>query len=594
MDSRPFAARITLIEPALIEIRGRRVFSPRYGDIYFPPGGPEDSRRVFLDPGKLGERMGRNPVFTVVELGFGTGLNFLVTAMEFLKLHGRSTRLRFVSFEKHPVQLSDLKRIGKQWKTSLPLFDTLCDQYPPAVHGWHRRFFGNGNIELSVFIGEVAAGIEDFLERDQQGVDAWFLDGFSPDLNPAMWQESLLSRLHTRTCAGGSVTTFSSAGRVRRILDVSGFHMDRINTSSEKRHTLLGRLTTTPFTPRLRPSKAVVAGAGLAGCAAAHALANKGVNVTVLEPTGHIAQVTSNLPYAITHARLSGSRSPEATRRVQGYTFSISLIASQQSSVSKGILQLQGPNTTEDQLLSIQQVLGDWIQLVGADQASAIAGVALQGPAAYFPNSTVVSVPDLCRQLMCHPRIELVKGLLNERLSIPTILATGTAIPDRLQLPPLEIMAMPGQIDLFRSEHEISPLKLTVVGDGYVIPTSPSTLTSGSTYEHGRWAPTDATHTNRHRLRKLLGHALFRWVNRYRGWRCITSDRVPIIGQASDTVWLSLGYGSSATTNALLAGEAIASTVVGELPPLDKHALEITKPARFEERQQRRPNPFVT
>ena len=155
-------------------------------------------------------------------------------------------------------------------------------------------------------------------------------------------------------------------------------------------------------------------------------------------------------------------------------------------------------------------------------------------------------------------------------------------------------MAIPGQIDLFKSQHAFSPLRTTVVGNGYVIPTSSTILTSGSTYEHGRWDPTEATHTNRHRLRELLGHALFRWVNRYRGWRCVTSDRVPIIGQASDDLWLSLGYGSSATTNALLAAEVIASMVVGEIPPLDEQTLEVTKPTRFEERQKRRPNPFVT
>ena len=538
--------------------------------------------------------MRRRPVFTVVELGFGAGLNFLVTATEFLKLQGPSTRLRFVSFEKHPLKLSDLKQIAKPWSTSLPLFDTLYDQYPPAVPGWHRRFFGDGTIELSVFIGDVTTGMEDFLERDERGVDAWFLDGFSPDLNPAMWQESLLSRLHTRTCAGGSVTTFSSAGRVRRILDASGFHMARINTSSDKRHSLLGWLTTNPFKPRLGPSEAVVAGAGLAGCAVANALAKKGINVTVIEPTGRIARVTSSLPSAITHARLSGSRSPEADRRVQGYTFSIPLIASNPTSVSKGILQLRSPNTTEAQLLLIKEMLGDWVQLVSADRASAIAGVDLSEPAAYFPQSSVVSIPDLCRQLMRHPRIELIKGVLEDHLSLTTILATGTAIPKRLRLPPLEVMAIPGQIDLFKSQQAFSPLRTTVVGNGYVIPTSSSIFTSGSTYEHGRWDPTVATHTNRHRLRELLGHALFRWVNRYRGWRCVTSDRVPIIGQASDTLWLSLGYGSSATTNALLAAEVIASMVVGEIPPLDKQALEITKPTRFEERQQRRPNPFVT
>ena len=249
MDSKSRATDITIIEPALIEIRDGRVFSPRYQDIYFSTGGSVDSYRVFLEPARLVERMGRDPVFTVVEFGFGTGLNFVVTATEFLRQRGKPTRLRFVSFEKHPLTLRDLKQIGQTWGKSLPFVDQLWNQYPPAVTGWHRRFFKGGNIELSLYVGEVATGLRDFFERDQQGVDAWFLDGFSPDRNPAMWQESLLSRLHTRTREGGTVTTFSSAGSIRRILQKSGFHVERINSLPDKRHTLCGWLTTPRFKP---------------------------------------------------------------------------------------------------------------------------------------------------------------------------------------------------------------------------------------------------------------------------------------------------------------------------------------------------------
>ena len=129
------------------------------------------------------------------------------------------------------------------------------------------------------------------------------------------------------------------------------------------------------------------------------------------------------------------------------------------------------------------ETLGDWVQFVQADEASDIAGTTLPGPAVYFLKSTVVSVPDLCRKLISHPRIELIKGVLRQDLSLPTVIATGTTIPQRLGLPPLEVMTVPGQIDRFRSLSGFDLLKTTVVDDGYVIPSTPSILTSGSTYE---------------------------------------------------------------------------------------------------------------
>ncbi len=593
MDSKSLATNITIIEPAVVEMRDGRVFSPRYNDIYFSTGGSVDSHRVFLEPAKVGQRIAQDPVFTVAELGFGTGLNFVVTATEFLKKRSNPSRLRFVSFEKHPLTLPDLKQVGKPWDQSLPFVNQLLDQYPPAVDGWHRRFFEGGDIELSIYIGDVDTGFTDFLERDRRGVDAWFLDGFSPDRNPAMWQESVLSRLHTHTRAGGSVTTFSAAGNVRRILQRSGFHIDRVSSLPNKRHTLCGWLTTPSFKPRLHPSETVIAGGGLAGCAAANALAKKGIDVTLLEPTGQVAQSTSSVTTAITHARLSGSRSPEAKRRAQGYTFSIPLIASILNSASTGVLQVDGSNEAHTQLRSITDMLGDWVQLVGVDQASDLAGTSLSRPAAYFPKSTVVSIPDLCKKLICHPRIELIKGVLSQDSSLTTVIATGTTIPQQFALPPLEITTVPGQIDCFSTSPKLTRLRTTVVEDGYVIPSSPSILTSGSTYERGIWDPSHGTLANRERLRKLFGHTLFRWVRRYRGWRCVTSDRIPIIGQAADNLWLSLGYGSSATTSALLAGETIASGIVGEFAPIDTDALNLIDPTRFVDRQKRRPNPFI-
>ncbi|MEC8833987.1 MAG: bifunctional tRNA (5-methylaminomethyl-2-thiouridine)(34)-methyltransferase MnmD/FAD-dependent 5-carboxymethylaminomethyl-2-thiouridine(34) oxidoreductase MnmC, partial [Pseudomonadota bacterium] len=125
MDSKSVATDITIIEPAVVEMRDGRAFSPRYNDIYFSNGGPVDSHRVFLEPAKVGQRIAQNSLFTVAELGFGTGLNFVVTATEFLKKRSNPSRLRFVSFEKHPLTLLDLRQVGQRWNQSLPFFNQL-------------------------------------------------------------------------------------------------------------------------------------------------------------------------------------------------------------------------------------------------------------------------------------------------------------------------------------------------------------------------------------------------------------------------------------------------------------------------------------
>ena len=159
--------------------------------------------------------------------------------------------------------------------------------------------------------------LHDFIARDKHGIDSWILDGFAPDRNPHMWNEKLLSSLHQRSRAGATVTTFSSAGHVRRSLAAGGFSVEKISSLPYKRHTTLARLMRSPHLSCDTPSKVVVAGGGFAGCSTAQALARRGVEVELRTPTGRIADATSAIPTAVVHARLSASADSAPSTRVQ-------------------------------------------------------------------------------------------------------------------------------------------------------------------------------------------------------------------------------------------------------------------------------------
>ena len=99
--------------------------SALFGDIYFSrKNGIAESTYVFLEGNELNTRFSNSArtddsskVWVIAETGFGTGLNFLLTAALFLTKAHASARLHFVSFEKHPMQPKDLKHAMSAFKS---------------------------------------------------------------------------------------------------------------------------------------------------------------------------------------------------------------------------------------------------------------------------------------------------------------------------------------------------------------------------------------------------------------------------------------------------------------------------------------------
>ena len=186
----------------------------------------------------------------------------------------------------------------------------MLEVLPPPISGWHRRHFCNGRIELSVFFGDVDECVNDFVERDRRGVDAWFIDGFSPERNSAMWNPELFKSMAQGTKQHGTVTTFSAAGHIRRTLENANFTVSRIDATPHKRHTTLGVFQGEQVT-HLVPTCATVVGAGVSGSSLARALANEQVRVDLIDTNGIPASKTSAIPVAIQHGRLSSANTKQ-------------------------------------------------------------------------------------------------------------------------------------------------------------------------------------------------------------------------------------------------------------------------------------------
>lgn len=198
--------------------------STQFDDPYYSlDDGVAETMHVFLDGNDLPARFSDG--FHVAELGFGTGLNFLVTLAAWRDA-GIVGKLRFTSFEAFPMAATDIARALKAFD-GLQV-DVLEGAFPSHIHG--------PDFELQVIIGDARTTLPIWDGR----ADAWFLDGFSPAKNPELWGEDLMAQVGAHTATGGTVATYTAAGFVRRGLVAAGFNVTRVQGFARKRHMTRG------------------------------------------------------------------------------------------------------------------------------------------------------------------------------------------------------------------------------------------------------------------------------------------------------------------------------------------------------------------
>ena len=205
--------------------------STRFDDPFFSlEDGVAETQHVFLDGNHLPARFA--PGFHIAELGFGTGLNLLVTWDAWTRA-GQEGVLCFTSFEAFPMAVGDMARAHQ----AFPNFDGKRDG---LLSAWCGQ---GGVIELPRLRLEVIKGdARETLPEWQGQSDAWFLDGFSPAKNPELWTAELMGEVANHTAPNGTAATYTAAGFVRRGLSESGFDVERVPGFGRKRHMTRARL----------------------------------------------------------------------------------------------------------------------------------------------------------------------------------------------------------------------------------------------------------------------------------------------------------------------------------------------------------------
>ncbi|MBE9567412.1 MAG: tRNA (5-methylaminomethyl-2-thiouridine)(34)-methyltransferase MnmD, partial [Proteobacteria bacterium] len=354
--------------------RDQQPYSEMFDDIYYSSdedetvSGESEFEHVFFRHNGLPERwkeaLSENSSFVIAELGFGSGLNCILTIKKWLEFiagsdDGHQDRcLHYIAIEKYPLSPQTLGELASQnigadpeLPTDSPpevptdlrsIADELIDNYPPAVETTHiRRLFGGRVVIHYRFMDALQA-----LAGAELNVDAWYLDGFSPAQNPEMWSEELFQRIAENSRSGTTCSTYTAAGFVRRNMQAAGFEVSKVAGHGKKREMLVAVMaaektsTTLKFKDRpwfasapaisrdiiRRQKTATIIGAGIAGLSVAYALVQRGWKVSVIDKHGDVAKGTSENPAAIVYPRLSADNDTDTAFYVQAYAYSLYLL----------------------------------------------------------------------------------------------------------------------------------------------------------------------------------------------------------------------------------------------------------------------------
>ncbi|MHC8387694.1 bifunctional tRNA (5-methylaminomethyl-2-thiouridine)(34)-methyltransferase MnmC2/FAD-dependent 5-carboxymethylaminomethyl-2-thiouridine(34) oxidoreductase MnmC1 [Pseudomonas sp. MDT2-39-1] len=561
-----------------------RPYSREFDDVYFSDkSGLEETRYVFLEQNGLRERFAALPDggrLVIGETGFGTGLNFLCAWQLFEQHAVTGARLHFVSVEKYPLSQPDLQRALALWPELKPFADQLLAQYVAIHQGFQRLVLDNGRVTLTLLIGDA---LEQLPQLDAQ-IDAWFLDGFAPAKNPDMWTAELFAELARLAAPGSTLSTFTSTGWVRRLLNAAGFKMKRTPGIGHKWEILRGVFLGWPEdaptaaapkpwfarpTPLTGERHALVIGAGLAGCATAASLAARGWRVSLLERHDALAQEASGNPQGVLYLKLSAHGTALSQLIVSGFGHTRRLLEHLQRSVDWddcGVLQLAfNAKEAERQAQLAQAFPADLLHTLDREHAEIRAGIALQSGGLFYPEGGWVHPPALCAWQAAHPDIQLLPhhDVLELRrvegqwqawdgntllANAPVVVLAGAADIKRFDFSSdLPLKRIRGQITRLPQTPASQNLSTVVCAEGYVAPARLGEHTLGASFDFNNddLTPTTAEHAgNLQMLEEISVDLVARLgadtlqpdaLEGRAAFRCTSPDYLPIVGPLADS-----------------------------------------------------------
>lgn len=187
-------------------------------------GAIQEAYHVFI---KSGLSLFRDRPLSILEIGFGTGLNCLITLLEAQKLH---LNIDYMGVEAYPITSEELEQLN--YISELKA-DTLTEDFQKMHNSpWEKEIEITNTFRLH-------KQQKDFKNLNASNLfNLVYFDAFGARVQPELWTEDIFSKMYSALRNDGVLVTYAAKGSVRRAMQAVGFVVERLPGPPGKREML--------------------------------------------------------------------------------------------------------------------------------------------------------------------------------------------------------------------------------------------------------------------------------------------------------------------------------------------------------------------
>jgi len=213
------------------------VYSSLFDQHYHNPNGAiAESKHVFFEQTDLLDALNQKTDITILEVGFGTGLN-LMLLLDYYLDSDSETKIYYYTIEGFPLDSNTAQNLNyKQHLNHPELGDNVLSLFDDLDDGMNTfSFFDNVSIYIFNWM---------FAEFPEENIGAQYIfhDAFSPDANPDLWTGDVFTKLKTLSADDVMLSTYCAASKAQGALAWAGWHVAKTQGALGKREMIVASL----------------------------------------------------------------------------------------------------------------------------------------------------------------------------------------------------------------------------------------------------------------------------------------------------------------------------------------------------------------
>lgn len=199
-------------------------------------GAITESNHIFIEAGLLPTSEKKLNI-NILEIGFGTGLNALLT---YLTGEKKLVQIDYTAIDLFPLNNSLVRKLNYPSLVNCPCADEIFYRLHDAE--WNCQVTVSENFRLTKIHQDILV-----YQPDENNYDLIYFDAFGPDKQPELWSDNIFKKLSLSLVPGGSLVTYSTKGEVKRALKRTGFSLEKLPGPPGKREILRATLSGQPL-----------------------------------------------------------------------------------------------------------------------------------------------------------------------------------------------------------------------------------------------------------------------------------------------------------------------------------------------------------